>query len=173
MQNCFLRINSKLLLKYHTRITALGRGCAIAALLLALLPNFATATQPPLPAPPNSDDLQKDFPNCPGDTPTLPSLRKCRGDLEAYRVGVLELYNVKIARYITALKQYDKTTELSVSRHQYSAEEYKNIHDQIVQALADAGPDGALLDVYHSLLSKYKETAKVVIADERDFQRLQ
>ena len=153
---------------------------AAGLVLLAVLSvpvDVAHAVVPPaIPAAPISDELEKKFPACPpAAEPTIASLHKCEGDLEAYRQGVLEGYNKKIARYLLALVNADKALQLLLSRHQISEDDYNRIHGQIMDGLESAGSNGSLLDPYREYLAKYKEASIEVNQDMRDLlkRRLQ
>ncbi len=119
-----------------------------------------------LPSPPQADDLKTELPECKiteGDKLLL--LRRCRSDLEAFRSGVLEVYNQKIQRYIAQLKKVDASLQVQHASRTISPDEYEKLHDKISDALDSASAGGALMDPYYKYRDKYIELSKWVIPE--------
>jgi hypothetical protein len=124
------------------------RSALLASLWLLPRGLACAANLPVLPAPPGSDDLEKQFPVCPPDgEPSVQSLLKCEGDLEAYRVGVLEGYNQKIGRYVAGLTAIDQSLEQLKATHEISDEDYTRLHTQISDGLDSARTNGSLFGI--------------------------
>lgn len=119
----------------------------------------AEITLPPLPKPPASDRVSA-FPECKPEQKELIQLRRCRSELEAYREGVLEGYNKRIARYIQALKRADAELEAARAKRQVSAATYEARHQEIANALEAAGPGGELLDISGENMIRYRELSR-------------
>lgn len=120
-------------------------------------------TMPTQPRPLDSKAL---FPECKiPDVNPLPSLRRCRSDLEVFRESTLEGYNKKIKRYIENLKSQDSMLQLRLAAKSISLAEYQKLHEKIASGLAVAGPDGELMESYFDGVIHYQKLANWVISE--------
>ena len=115
-------------------------------------------------------DLKASFPDCPNaNAPlTLRALRVCRGDLEAFRTGVLEPYNKSVHAYSAKLTALDAKLRKDASIGKISWTSYEEQKARINEELQRATPDGDLMEPYFEFVAKYKQRSRYV---EGEIQR--
>lgn len=115
-------------------------------------------------------DLKGSFPDCPdANAPlTLRSLRNCRGDLEAFRAGVLEPYNKSVHVYSSRLNLLDAQLRKEANSGKILWATYEEQKATIGEELQRATPDGDLMAPYFEFFEKYKQRIRNV---EGDIQR--
>jgi hypothetical protein len=144
----------------------------VLSLMAALAPSISLCSaMAALPDEPNDADLALQYPQF-TSTMTLPYLRHYRVQLEAYRVGVLELYNKTIQEFTSDLADYSKQLESAKASQTISIQEYEQLSTNHARALKRCSPTGALMKNYVNYLAKYQGDSKWVNAEIRRLERL-
>lgn len=123
-------------------------------------------TPPTMPEPP-SRDLKASFPDCPEgqDAVNLQVLKRCKGDLEAYRIGVLEPYNASVAVYSQRLTELDARLRTDAGAGRSSWESYEVWKEKIQAALDSAKIGGQLMAPYQEWFERYRQRIRFVIGE--------
>jgi hypothetical protein len=103
----------------------------------------------------------------------LISLRKCRMELELFRINSLERYNQQIQEYRQNLNQISTNLERERREGHVGPKRHEKENRKIQKALHLTSGKGSAMKPYHEYQERYQQTSGWVVAEITQFERAQ